>query len=178
MFAFITDFLRGRPKEESQNNARAASEAKARSNTNNRTIKYDPALIDTLKKDHSKLVNIYGSMWKEGFEKRDYKKLSSLIAEFKAGFQSHLLKENVKFYVYLEQSLADDLHTLQVVKDFRTDMNEIANAVIQFCKKYAHQAFTTEMEQEFERDYIKVGEVLTRRVSMEENELYLLYQPE
>ena len=32
--------------------------------------------------------------------------------------------------------------------------------------------------QNFERDYVKIGEVLTRRVSMEENELYLLYQPE
>jgi regulator of sigma D len=176
MFAFITDFLRGRPKEESQRNAQTVSQNKVHSNQ--RTITYDPSLIDTLKKDHSKLVTIYSNMWKEGFEKRDYKKLASLIAEFKAGFQSHLLKENVKFYVYLEQSLAGDLHTLQVVKDFRTDMNDIANAVIQFCKKYSHQAFTTEMEQEFERDYIKVGEVLTRRVSMEENELYLLYQPE
>ncbi|NVJ50776.1 MAG: hemerythrin domain-containing protein [Gammaproteobacteria bacterium] len=172
MFAFITDFFRARPKEETRQPLKVAS----RKGQSERTISYDPSLIETLKKDHSKLVALYGAMWKEGFEKRDYKKLSNVIAEFKASFQSHLLKENVKFYVYLEQSLADDLHTLQVVKDFRTDMNEIANAVIQFCKKYAHQAFTVEMEQEFERDYVKVGEVLTRRVSMEENELYVLYQ--
>ncbi len=175
MFAFISDFFKGRPKEEEQpklSQVKRNSEAQKE-----RTINYDPALIDTLKKDHSKLVSLYGQMWKEGFEKKDYKRLSSIIAEFKAGFQSHLLKENVKFYVYLEQSLSDDLHTLQVVKDFRSDMNDIANAVIQFCKKYQHQAYTLEMEQEFERDYVKIGEVLTRRVSMEENELYLLYQP-
>jgi len=175
MFAFITDFFRDRSKTDKEENVKVVSQSR---NRNERTISYDPTLIDTLKKDHSKLVTIYGAMWKEGYEKRDFKRLAELIAEFKATFQSHLLKENVKFYVYLEQSLAGDLHTLQVVKDFRTDMNEIANAVIQFCKKYSHQAYTSEMEQDFEKDYVKVGEVLTRRVSMEENELYLLYQPE
>ena len=169
MFAFISDFFKGRPKEEAQPKLQSVSQSQSRAE---RTIKYDPTLIDTLKKDHSKLVTLYGSMWKEGFEKKDYRKLSNMIAEFKASFQSHLLKENGQLYVYLEQSVAGDIHTLQVVKDFRTDMNEIANAVIQFCKKYAHQAFTHEMEQDFERDYVKIGEVLTRRVSMEENELY------
>ncbi|MEE4245931.1 MAG: hemerythrin domain-containing protein [Kangiellaceae bacterium] len=175
MFAFITDFFKAHPVD---NRRDLHQQTTAKRPNAARTISYDPTLIETLKHDHSKLVTIYGNMWKDGFEKRDYKHLSKQIAEFKASFQSHLLKENVKFYVYLEQSLADDLHTLQVVKDFRTDMNDIANAVIQFCKKYAHQAFTTEMENEFEKDYIKIGEVLTRRVSMEENELYLLYQDE
>ncbi|WP_144394960.1 hemerythrin domain-containing protein [Pleionea sediminis] len=175
MFAFIADFFKGRPKEETKPNIKGVSGTSAKTE---RTIHYDAHLIETLKNDHSKLVDLYGKLWDEGYSMKDFKRLSSLIAEFKASFQSHLLKENVKFYVYLEQSLSDDLHTLQVVKDFRSDMNDIANAVIQFCKKYQHQAFTDEMEQEFERDYIKIGEVLTRRVSMEENELYLLYQPE
>ena len=92
-------------------------------------------------------------------------------------FQSHLLKENVKFYVYLEQSLADDHHTLQVIKDFRVDMNDIANAVIQFCKRYQHDVYTADMERDFEAEYKTIGEVLTRRVTLEENELYTLYRP-
>ena len=176
MFAFIADFFRGRPEEDNNTYKKTKTVAYNKARKNNRTISFDPHLIDNLKEDHSKLVDLYGRIWKEGYEKRDYRKLSSLLAEFKSGFQSHLLKENVKFYVYLEQSLQEDVHTLQVVKDFRVDMNDIANAVIQFCKRYQHDIYTLEMEQDFEKDYITIGEVLTRRVGLEENELYTLYQ--
>ncbi|MEM9102298.1 MAG: hemerythrin domain-containing protein, partial [Pseudomonadota bacterium] len=63
MFAFIKDFFKGRPKEIKQENV---SETTARvemaKNNRRRTIMYDPALIDTLKADHSELVMIYGRM--------------------------------------------------------------------------------------------------------------------
>ena len=176
MFAFIADFFRGRP-EERESSYKPATTVTTKAKPNSRTISYDPHLIRSLKEDHSKLVNLYERMWKEGFEKRNYRQLSSLLAEFKSTFQSHLLKENVKFYVYLEQSLQSDVHTLQVVKDFRVDMNDIANAVIQFCKRYQHDIYTADMEKNFEKDYVAVGEVLTRRVGLEENELYTLYSP-
>ncbi|SDZ92103.1 hemerythrin domain-containing protein [Microbulbifer marinus] len=142
-----------------------------------RTISYDPSLINALKKDHYTLIDIFQRIWSEGYEKQDFRQLSQLLTQFKSGFQAHLIKENVRFYVYLEQALAGDAHTLQIVKDFRTDMNEIANAVVQFCKRYTHEAFTQEMNRDFKRDYQKIGEALTRRVTLEENELYTLYQP-
>lgn len=143
----------------------------------NRTINYDPSLINGLTKDHHHLVDIFQRIWSEGYERHDYPRLAQLLTEFKSGFQAHLIKENVRFYVYLEQSLAGDTHTLQIVRDFRTDMNEIATAVVQFCKRYTREAFTMEMVRDFPGDYQKIGEALTRRVSLEEKELYTLYQP-
>lgn len=143
----------------------------------NRTISYDPTLINGLKKDHYTLVDIFQRIWSEGYERQDFRQLAHLLTLFKSSFQAHLIKENVRFYVYLEQTLTEDVHTLQIVKDFRSDMNEIANAVVQFCKRYSHEAFTAEMVRDFKRDYQKIGEALTRRVSLEEQELYTLYQP-
>ena len=142
-----------------------------------RTIKYDPSLILALKNDHHELVNIFHRIWSEGFERQNFRKLSELLGVFKSTFQAHLIKENVSFYVYLEQSLNDDRHTLQIVKDFRTDMNDIANAVVQFCKRYSREVFTRDDLIRFKSDYEKIGEALTRRVSLEEKELYTLYNP-
>ena len=141
-----------------------------------RTINYDPGLITSLKSDHHDLVDIFQRVWSEGYEVHNFRKLSNLMTQFKSGFQTHLIKENVRFYVYLEQTLVDDVHTLQVVKDFRTDMNEIATAVVQFCKRYSHEAFTSEMVRDFKKDYQMIGEALTRRIGLEEKELYTLYK--
>ncbi|WP_237057595.1 hemerythrin domain-containing protein [Microbulbifer sediminum] len=153
------------------------SQNKAGGARQGRTINYDPALINTLKGDHRELVDIFQRIWSEGYERQNFRKLAQLLTTFKSRFQAHLIKENVSFYVYLEQSLSEDLHTRQIVKDFRTDMNDIANAVVQFCKRYSHEAFTQEMLRDFKRDYDKIGEALVRRVSLEEKELYTLYQP-
>ncbi|QIL91721.1 hemerythrin domain-containing protein [Microbulbifer sp. SH-1] len=142
-----------------------------------RTISYDPTLIMALKSDHHELIRIYQQIWSEGYERQDFRKIAELLKAFKSTFQAHLIKENVSFYVYLEQSLTNDSHTLQIVKDFRTDMNDIANAVVQFCKRYSRDVFSREMLLDFKRDYEKIGEALTRRVSLEERELYTLYHP-
>lgn len=142
-----------------------------------RTINYDPALIYALKNDHQDLIRTFQRAWSEGYEQRDFEKVAQLLTQFKSNFQAHLIKENVSFYVYLEQSLTNDVHTLQIVKEFRTDMNDIANAVVQFCKRYSRPSHTQAMLLEFKRDYEKIGEALTRRVSLEEKELYTLYRP-
>lgn len=171
MFGFISDFLKGRDAAPATP-IQLAEAPKAGATS----IPYDPNLLPALLADHVALVALYGRMWDEGFEKKNYVKLANILSEFKSLFQGHLLKENVRFYVYLEQSLGADRHTLAVVKEFRTDMNDIANAVIGFCKRYSKGSFTPAMETQFKKDYTAIGEALTRRVQSEERDLYSLYQ--
>lgn len=171
MLGFISNFFKSREDKEIQ----ISQPVPERPKNNQFSINYDSNLIDELESDHEKLVKLYGRIWAE-FEQANYGKVATLINQFKGDFQAHLLTENVKFYVYLEQSLADDPHNLKIVKEFRTDMNEIANAAIKFCKSYQGK-FSPEMVQKFKSDYTTVGEVLTRRVSLEEKSLYILYRP-
>lgn len=173
MLSFFTGLFRGDDTSREESYLRSNHTAGAP----RRTISFDPTLVNSLKKDHATLETLFQRIWDEGYQKRDFRQLAHLLTLFKSGFQAHLIKENVRFYVYLEQHLAEDIHTLQVVKDFRTDMNDIASAVMHFCKRYNHEAFSGQMLQSFERDYQKVGEALTRRSSLEENELYTLYEP-
>lgn len=147
-----------------------------RSSFDSNQIKYNPDLIRELEDDHKQLVADFGKIWSEGFEKKDYAKTNRLITNFKGAFQAHLLAENIKFYVYLEQTLKGDPENLHVVKEFRLDMNKIARAATNFCKRYQVQ-FTTRHVEQFENDYKKVGKVLTQRITLEEESLYVLYKP-
>lgn len=172
MFGFINNFFSGRASAPAE-----APQLAAAPKPDATTIAYDPNLINALEADHSQLVSLYGKIWDEGFETKNYAKVARYLSEFKSLFQGHLLKENVRFYVYLEQTLGKDKHTLAVVKEFRTDMNDIATTVISFCKRYSKTSWTPTMELQFKKEYMLVGEALTRRVQSEERDLYSLYQP-
>lgn len=175
MFGFIRDFFKGRPEPVDTRPPNPIKEVELNQPRKASSIAYDPDLINNLKDDHNHLVSLYGRMWTEGFEANDREKLAYLVTQFKRDFQAHLLKENVKFYVYLEQNLAEDPTTMELVRDFRSEMNDIANAVIRFCKAYGKPIITAEQKINFKKDYETVGKVLTHRVSLEENELYTLY---
>ncbi|WP_018623526.1 hemerythrin domain-containing protein [Kangiella aquimarina] len=177
MFGFIKNFFRDRPENIDTREPNPIQEVDFTKKRNHYGISYDPHLIDNLKGDHNHLVALYGRIWTEGFEANNREKLADLVTQFKRDFQAHLLKENVKFYVYLEQKLSDDSSSMDLVKDFRSEMNDIAQAVIRFCKTYSKPIITAEQKESFKKDFETVGKVLTHRVSLEENELYTLYQP-
>jgi len=180
MFDFVGKFFKGRPDKKpgivTGGHTESAREIKGATLRTN-GVAYDNSLIENLEKDHESLVEIFGKIWKDGYEAEDYDMLSRHLAEFKTLFQSHLLKENVKFYAYLEQSIKNDKHSLGVVREFRRDMNGIASAVIGFCKKYSRPEFTQTSREEFKNEYKDIGKALVRRVQLEERDLYSLYAP-
>ncbi|MBV35025.1 MAG: hypothetical protein CMP47_06140 [Rickettsiales bacterium] len=172
---FIKDFFTKRPQVQQKTAPPPPRQSNAA--PTKKGIQFDPALVDNLKNDHSHLVTLFGQMWELGYQANNPHKLAELVTQFKRDFQAHLLKENVKFYVYLEQNLTDDASSMQLVKDFRNEMNDIAQAVIKFCKRYSKPIKMSVLQEHFPQEYQQVGEVLTHRVSLEENELYTLYTP-
>ncbi|RBP51351.1 hemerythrin domain-containing protein [Arenicella xantha] len=179
MFDFVGKFFKGRPDKKQQIAAanQRATALKQKAAKQSRGIGFDAGLIDNLEKDHEQLVEIFGKIWKDGFEAGNFEVLTTSLSEFKTLFQSHLLKENVKFYAYLEQSMRQDPHSLSVVREFRRDMNDIANAVISFCRKYERPEYTKVAKESFKKEYQGIGQALVRRVQLEERDLYSLYAP-
>lgn len=177
MFDIVGKFFKSRPEKRKEAARQAAKDLRdlKQSNANSKGVTYDSGLIQSLEKDHEMLVEIFGKIWSQGYEKSDFDAVCFHLSDFKALFQSHLLRENVKFYVYLEQALRKDSHSLSIVKEFRKDMNDIANAVIGFCKKYDKPEYTEVAHEAFKADYQAIGQALVRRVQLEERDLYSLY---
>lgn len=141
-----------------------------------RQIGYDPKLVDSLLRDHAELGRIFGNIG-DAQKSGNFNDIRTLLIQFKTRLEAHVLTENVRFYNYLEQTLAGDANNTGVMHDFRREMNTIARSVIDFVKKYQSSTFTPEDHRQFATDYDTVGKILEHRLDSEENNLYPLYQP-
>lgn len=143
--------------------------------SSSRTISYDPSLVASLRHDHGELVAQYQRLG-ELHQLGRFNEIRSELINFKTRFEAHILTENVRFYTYLEQSLADDLHNAELMRDFRREMNTIARGAVGFVKKYQISEFGLADREQFSQDYKTVGGLLTQRIEREESSLYPLYQ--
>jgi hypothetical protein len=138
-------------------------------------IRYDPTLIGSLKEDHATLFRLYGELV-HAKDSGNFSSVPRLLGEFKFALQTHVMVENVRFYVFLQQQLVGDADTSAFVDDVRKQMDGIARAAVQFANTYAvAEPFTPELARGFSADLAAIGDVLTKRVAMEESRLYPLY---
>lgn len=140
-------------------------------------INYDANLVAELKADHGLLVALFSGIVSTTAQ-RDDKMLAEQLNAFGQKLRGHLLKENVRFYVYLKNSLQSDENSLAIMQDFAREMQQIGRAVTDFLNKYTRVAQWDDAQWAvFERDLNGVGRVLTQRIESEEGTLYTLYLP-
>lgn len=137
-------------------------------------ITYDAHLIGRLKEEHRNLLTRYVQIEKSARE-RQFGEARSELIRFKALFQQHILLENVKLYIYLAHCLERDGERLRQVSDMQRDMRHIGKTVNQFIGRYDAWPWTHEMETQFPGELERIGNALTARIKIEEEELYPLY---
>lgn len=140
------------------------------------TIRFDPELIGKLKDDHHELFRIYADLV-AAKDKDDFKLVAQLLHDFKLMLQTHLMVENVHFYVYLQQQFSADAEIAGFISDVRKEMDGIARTAVRFVNTYSVPDYTPELKASFAEELSAIGNVLVKRVSMEEARLYTLYQP-
>lgn len=141
------------------------------------SIRYDPRLVDSLKDDHHTLFRIYSDLVRAR-DCDEFEAIGLLLYDFKYALQTHLMVENVRFYVYLQQQYSIDRDTSAFIAELRRDMDSIAHTAVKFVNTYASfTEFTPQMKSEFSANLAAIGDVLTKRVALEESRLYTLYQP-
>lgn len=138
------------------------------------SIQHDPRLVGELMQDHVNLVTHFTSLMPL-LRQGDVRGFRSQLAAFKTEFQGHIIKENVKFYVYLEQSLSGDETNIELMRDFRREMNAISRAVVSFCNKYMDAEMHLAAMRQFEQESGEVAAALLARIEREERDLYSLY---
>lgn len=140
------------------------------------TINFSADLVPQLKADHQALLATFGQI-KQAHEAGKLAEVSAGLEHFRSQMMAHLLKENVRFYIYLEHALAADPASQGLVHEFRQEMNGIGKAVMAFLDKYRQIAIDTSLAGSFGADLSSVGSVLVQRIHNEEEALYPLYLP-
>lgn len=137
-------------------------------------IKYDPGLVPRLVDDHEEIVGLFLEI-SSSLSAREYRVIPQQLMNFKMRLESHLLTENVRFYNYVEQQLADDPDNTALIRDFRKEMNTIARTVVNFIRKWHSTPILHHNAVQFEKEYHQIGEALQQRIQREERDLYPLY---
>lgn len=139
-------------------------------------IDFDDNLIRKLKTDHAELFRLFSEM--KAFSERGYfSALPELLTSFRLTLQTHLMLEHVKFYAYLQQNFAKDAELMALISDVKKEMDGIAHAVVDFTNTYTSQKPGPENAAAFRKELDEIGEILVKRVGLEETRLYTLYMP-
>lgn len=139
-------------------------------------IAYDAALVDTLKDDHQQLLQVFTDIRQAGNEGR-FAHLAQLLEQFKLALLNHVALENVKFYVYMQNHAGMDAATLGFIAGVRKEMNGIARTVGKFVDAHLASVPSYATLPRFNEELHQVGEVLAKRIELEETQLYSLYRP-
>jgi regulator of sigma D len=170
---FLFDILFGRRRRQEPAAAPAAAAERTQSAPGTR-IKHDPELIASLQADHQLLLEVFGAIG-EAAAAGDLADAEKRLGHFRTLITDHLLKENVRLYVYLEHLLTDDAARHAQMQAFRHEMDAIGKAVVAFLGKYKAIASEPQLAEDFNRDLAAVGSVLAARIGREEATLYPMY---
>ncbi|MBI5899305.1 MAG: hemerythrin domain-containing protein [Rhodocyclales bacterium] len=138
------------------------------------TIGHDAGLIASLKADHQRLLAGFQSIAASSLA-GNLASVQQQLGQFQTLLMDHLLKENVRLYVYLEHVLKDDPVSHEMMHGFRHEMDAIGRVVVGFLGKYKAIGSHPELAAEFSTDLKAIGEALVARIKREEDILYPMY---
>jgi regulator of sigma D len=137
-------------------------------------ISFDPQLVNKLEDDHQELIEIFTEI-KAAASVGHFRRIPTKLSEFKQSLQEHIAIENVRLYVYLQQHYAQDGEVSDFVNGLRAEMHGIARAAVRFAEKYTETPPVAATSSNFILGLDEIGEVLVKRVHLEETRLYSLY---
>ena len=132
-------------------------------------------LIPSLEGDHAELLRLHAEIERLASEGL-FPALPTALAAFRSKFDLHVLNENLHLYGYVEDRIAGRTDDQDLVRGFRTEMNAISRAVVNFIKKYRSLGVHADTVQDFLVELRQIGLLLMKRVEREEKELYALYK--
>ncbi len=139
-------------------------------------INHDPHLIEHLQDDHRRMLDLFGSII-EASRSGKLADAQELLERFRSAIMDHLLKENVRLYIYLEHVLVDDPVAHELMHGFRREMDAIGRVVVDFLGKYKSIASRPDLAAAFAADLAGIGGALAARIHREEETLYPMYEP-
>lgn len=140
------------------------------------SIGYDDGLIVGFKGDHRLLLDIWAKL-DAAVTAGNLRQVEVSLDHFRKVLMDHLLKENVRLYVYLEHMLKDDLTSHHLIHEFRHEMDDIGKVVLGFLTRYKSISSQPELAASLASDMKNIGAALVDRIQREEATLYPLYAP-
>lgn len=139
-------------------------------------IRYSPELIREFELEHKRFFSLHDNIL-SAQRRGDFTTIPPLLSEFEAALTGHLLSERVRLYAYMDAYFSTDQKTRTMLREYRTEMDRIGDAVMQLFRKYRNINSDITLTQSLGRDFEELGKILAERMEREETILYPLYMP-
>ena len=136
---------------------------------------YQVHLIDLLSDEHKLLLNGLDNsrQFLAHFKIADFEREIKL---FKGRFQSHIMAENLKLYLYLRMSLPQGSEQKKLAENMRLEIKEIGKRVKAFHDTYGSGQLSPALIYACETELTELRKLLSERFEQEERSLYPLYK--
>jgi hypothetical protein len=134
----------------------------------------DGNLVNALKSDHRKLLEIHARIGRLLAERR-YSEIPGQLVALRTRLETHALTENVRLYGFLERLFQGDPQRLAELAELRAETNTVLLAVLKFVKNHRRTTFDESRQLSFVDEHRRLGALLARHALREERDLYQLY---
>ena len=148
----------------------------AKASRDHSRFNFSPSLVAGLKGEHSELLRQHAELARLAAA-GSYTGIPAALAAFRSKFDLHVLSENLHFYGFVEEKARGRPDDAEMIRGFRSEMNAIARAVVNFVKKYRSDGVSAQTAPDFLVEVRQIGALLLKRIEREEKELYVLYRP-
>lgn len=136
---------------------------------------YQAHLIDLLADEHRLLLTGLDNC-RQFLARTQILDFEREIKHFKGHFQSHVMAQNLKLYLYLRISLPQGSEKRKYAEEMRLKMKEISKQVNNFHEKYGNGQLNPEAIYACESELNNLRKQLGHRFEEEELQLYPLYK--
>lgn len=146
------------------------------SKANGTDVHYHPALIREFTAEHQQLISQLMAT-EQALTQKNHRKLHDNLEMFTANLGEHILKKNIKLYVYLQHTLKSSKETNTTINLFKRGMISIGRKTNAFLNKHEESVLSGEIKPTFSTELKEIITALTQHTEQEASKLYPLYQP-
>lgn len=136
---------------------------------------YQKHLVDSFIEEHKVLLDSLDNA-RQFIARSKLEDFARELKVFKGRFQSHIMAENMKLYLYLRLFLTNHTVQHQYANEMRKSMKPIAANVADFFDKYGEGKLTSVAVYACETELNQLRKTIRDRFEEEERRLYPLYR--
>lgn len=136
---------------------------------------YQAHLMDSFTEEHKVLLDGLDNA-RQFIARSKLEDFARELKVFKGRFQSHLMAENVKLYLYLRLTLKNNTVERQYAEQMRKSMKPINAKVSEFYEKYGAGKLTSVAQYACETELNNLRKDIRERFEEEEKRLHPLYK--
>jgi len=122
-------------------------------------------------KDHLEIVSLAGNVI-SAYATNDEQKVRDALRILNKVTTEHLMNEDIEFYKMMRDQKRMTQQTERLIKDFKDSFSGVKLELINFLTNYSKN--DSVIDEDFFKKFNELVEIVSERISYEENNLYML----